>query len=72
MKTLLKLIVLVMLAVAGWLTWRLQQPFNPPAGGVFVDIPRGSGTRAIAAQLATERVIESPLLFLTVRALRPK
>jgi UPF0755 protein len=72
MKTLLKLIVLVILAAAGWVAWRLQQPFGPPAGGVFVEIQRGSGTRAIAAQLAKESVIESPFLFLTVRALRPK
>jgi UPF0755 protein len=39
---------------------------------VFVDIPKGTGTRGIARMLAGAGVIQHPVQFMIVRALRPR
>ncbi len=41
------------------------------SGETFVDIPKGTGTRGIARMLADAGVIQHPVQFLLVRALRP-
>lgn len=56
----------------GWMAYSLRQP----QGGVYsgeriVDIPKGTGSRQIAAMLAEKQIISSPWLFLAARALRP-
>jgi UPF0755 protein len=53
----------------------LASIFAPHAisgGEVFVDLPKGAGTRQIAALLAENGVIRNPFELLLVRALRPK
>jgi UPF0755 protein len=62
----------VLAATAGWVVYSLRQP----QGGVYteervVDIPKGTGTRQIAALLAEKGVISSPWMFVAARALRP-
>jgi UPF0755 protein len=53
------------------LAW-IFAPHAISGGEVFVDVPKGTGTRQIAALLAEKGVIGNPLQFLLVRALRPK
>ena len=49
----------------------LSRPYQGFEGETFVEIAKGTGTRAIADQLASERVIRYPWQFLVARALRP-
>jgi UPF0755 protein len=53
------------------LAW-IFMPHGGFGGQVFVEIPKGAGTRQIAAMLAENGVIRNPAQFLLVRALRPK
>ena len=62
-------IVLLGLIVAG--AWWVAAPYAGFSRPVFVDLPRGTGTRAIAERLAEAGVIRSPWQLLAVRALRP-
>ena len=60
------------LATGAWIAYSLGQPQGGDYSGErFVDIPKGTGARQIAALLAGKGVISSPILFLTARALMP-
>jgi UPF0755 protein len=73
MKFILRLFALfVLLAVAGggYVFYKLSQPYRGFSQPVFVEFPRGTGTAAIADQLASRGVISRRWLFLVARALR--
>lgn len=49
---------------AAWLWYGVTQPYkNFAAEGIFVDIPHGASTRAVARQLQNDGVIRSALAF---------
>lgn len=60
------------LAVSGWVAFQLFTPFAGFGEGVFIDLPRGTGTRAMASTLERSGVIRSSWSFLLVRALNPR
>jgi UPF0755 protein len=64
------LILVAVLAVATIVGYQYLGPYRIQ-GDIFVDIERGTSTRAIAAQLAGGGVIRSSYAFLAMRALRP-
>lgn len=68
------LILVVLLAGTAWFAANniLSKPYLGFEGAKFVDIQRGSGTRQIAKQLASDGVIENEWYFLAARAMRPK
>ena len=59
-------VLLVLLAVGGWLAWTLTWPFGPRAE-TFVEIAPGTPTRAIAEQLQQAGVLASPYGFELLR-----
>ena len=70
-----KILLAVVAAVAASVAWAAYS-LNQPQGGPFprercVEIPKGTGTRQIAAVLAREGIIGAPWQLLAVRALRP-
>jgi len=70
MRKLLLFLLLFGAAVIGGAVYWLTAPFAVREDA-FVEISRGTSTRAIANQLADEGVIRSPYALLAVRALRP-
>ncbi len=70
MKRLLVLLVIAAAAAAGWLLVTLHRPFAGFSNEVFVEIQRGTPTRAIAAQLARAGVVRAEWQFLAARALK--
>lgn len=62
-----KLLLLVLLAVAGFAAWQIFMPYQGFAGEQFVDIPRGTSTAGVASLLADAGVIRSRLAFLAAR-----
>lgn len=70
MKRLLLLLALAAVAAAGWFLVTLHRPYAGFGQEVFVDIPRGTPTRRIAAQLAGAGVIRAEWQFLAARALK--
>jgi UPF0755 protein len=64
------LFVLVLL-VAGSLYFLINRPYKGFENEVFVEFPRGTSTRAMADQLASQGVIRSAWEFMAVRASRP-
>ena len=67
MKRLLALAVLA----GGFLGWALFAPFQGFRTDTFVEIPRGTGTVAIAQELARQGVIQYPWQFVLARLTRP-
>lgn len=66
------LAVLLILGATGLLFYlSLGQPHGTFPNELMVEIPKGAGTRGIAALLAEKGVIASPWHFLAARALRP-
>jgi UPF0755 protein len=63
------LLLLLLLAGAGWLAYELFRPYRAFESAVFVDFQRGTGTRQMAAQLAEAGVISHAWEFLVLRAL---
>ena len=63
MRTLFKLVALVILGVAVWLAWGLLLPINP-GGQKFVLLRPGYSTRHIAKELRNNGVIRSTSAFL--------
>ncbi|HKU25679.1 MAG TPA: endolytic transglycosylase MltG [Candidatus Sulfotelmatobacter sp.] len=66
MRTVRKILWLLLIAVvaaAGWLTWALMMPVQPPQGTVVLLRP-GFSTRHIAAQLKAAGVIRSQRAFI--------
>ena len=70
MKRLLALLLFAGLAAAGLFLWALNSPYAGFRGEVFVEFPRGTGTREMARQLAEAGVIRDEWRFLAARALR--
>jgi UPF0755 protein len=62
LRAFLTLLLLTVLAVAGWLAWALWMPATP-AGQKFVMLRPGYSTRRIAAELKSAGVIRNPLAF---------
>ena len=72
LKKLLLTVGLAAIVTGAWVAYSLGQPQGAEYSGErFVDIPKGTGTRQIAALLAEKGVVSSPLLFLAARALQP-
>lgn len=71
LRTLLVLVVLAGIGLAGFGWFQASQPYRGYAGEVLVEIPRGMPTGTIANRLAKEGVIQSPWLFYVARVLRP-
>ena len=63
------LVLLLLIAGAGWLAYELFRPYRGFESAVFIDFLRGTGTRQLAAQLADAGVITHAWEFLVVRAL---
>lgn len=61
------LLVLAGLAAAGWTFYQLNQPYSGFSEPVFVEFPKGTGTRQIATVLANKGVIRDRWLFLAAR-----
>lgn len=66
----LLLCVVLLIAAGAWLFVSVSKPGN--GHEVMIDLPRGSGSRTIAARLEEEGVIASQQQFLLVRMLRPR
>ncbi len=71
LRRILAAIVLILLIASGIIIY-LMWPFSAFGQETFVDIPRGTGTRAMARMLADAGVIRSQWAFLVLRALRPR
>jgi UPF0755 protein len=69
MRFVLRLFLLVLLFVAGWLAWGLLIPARP-SGQQFVLVRPGIGARGIAAELRNVGVIHSSSAFLLLHATR--
>jgi UPF0755 protein len=69
MRFLRRLGILILLAAAacGYAAYRLGQPYMGFQGKTFVEFPRGTGTRAMGAQLARAGVVRSEWEFLLAR-----
>jgi len=67
----LGVVILVGVAAAGWCGWRLTRPYQAFGAETFVEFPRGTGSRALAAALARAGVVRSRWDFLLARALAP-
>jgi UPF0755 protein len=65
-RTFFTLILLIVLAVAGWLAWSLWAPVTP-AGRKFVMLRPGYTTRRIAAELESAGVIRNKYAFILWR-----
>ena len=73
MKLLLRAVALIVLAViacAGYVVYRLNNPYKGFSQPVFIDFARGTSTQQMAYMLARNGVIEYPWLFLAARAVR--
>ena len=58
--------------LTGAALYSLQSPFQGFAGDLFLQVPKGSGTRAIAQKLADAGVVRYSWQFLVERALHPR
>lgn len=73
MKTLIRLALLLVLlgvAGAGYVAYRLNQPYQGFRDPVFIEFSRGTSTSAMATMLADQGVIRSPWIFLAARTIR--
>ena len=71
MRTLITLILVVILAVGGWLAWQVYAPVTPPANTSLL-LHSGYSTRRIAAELKKAGVIRSEIAFRLWHLLHPK
>ncbi len=71
MRTLITLILVVTLAVGGWLAWLVLAPVTPPANTSLL-LHSGYSTRRIAAELKKAGVIRSEIAFRLWHLLHPK
>ncbi len=70
MKKVLALFAIVAIAVVGYVSWQLRQPYKGFGAPVMIEFPHGTTTSQMAAMLAGDGVIRSPWLFLAARAFR--
>ena len=71
MRTLITLVLVVVLAVGGWVAWQVHAPITPPANTSLL-LHSGYSTRRIAAELKKAGVIRSELAFRLWHALHRK
>jgi len=71
LRALIKLLLIAMLAIAGWAAWQVYVPLAPPAGSDLL-LHSGYSTRRIAAELKKAGLIRSELAFGLWHALHPK
>ena len=58
------IILILLLGAAGWIAYSLYTPYQGfPAGGVFIEIPKGASARSISRVLADMGVVRSHLSF---------
>ena len=62
--------LVLLLLLAGFLTFRLTRPYQGFQGQTFVDIPRGASTFTIAGMLAEAGVVRSRWDFLLARVVK--
>ena len=62
MRALIKLFLIVVMAVGGWVAWQVYVPMTPPANTSLL-LHTGYSTRRIAAELKKAGVIRSELAF---------
>ena len=76
MKTLAKLLLLLLLAAggtAGYLWYAMAKPYGSyPPEGVFVDIARGASQRSVARRLEKDGIIRSAVAFEIYSRRHPK
>jgi UPF0755 protein len=72
LRTLIKLFLVAVLAVAGLAAWQIYVPVAPPPGQTFVLLRSGYSTRRIAAELKRAGIIRSELAFRIWHIARPK
>ncbi len=68
----LTIAAIMILLIAAFIAYEVRAPYAGFSGQVFVDIPKGTGTRQIATQLADAGVVRNAWAFELVRALRPR
>jgi UPF0755 protein len=71
LRTLIKLFSIVVLAVGGWLAWRVYTPVTPPPHTSLL-LHSGYSTRRIASELKKAGVIRSEFVFGLWHVLHPK
>jgi UPF0755 protein len=71
LRTLIKMFLVVVLAVGGWVAWQVYAPVTPPDNSSLLLRP-GYSTRRIAAELKKAGVIRSELVFGFWHVLHPK
>ncbi|MFN7925329.1 MAG: endolytic transglycosylase MltG [Bryobacteraceae bacterium] len=71
MKRALAAALLVFVCAALAALWSVRTAYRSFEGNLLVEIPRGSGTRAIAQLLTQKGVLRDPWGFLVLRAIRP-
>ena len=71
MRTLIKLFLIVVLGVGGWVAWLVHAPVTPPANTSLL-LHSGYSTRRIAAELKKAGVIRSEIAFRLWHLLHPK
>nr|MDP9115148.1 endolytic transglycosylase MltG [Acidobacteriota bacterium] len=67
----MKLLIALICALAGLAVAVIVAPYQGFAGETFVEIPRGTGTRAIARELARDGVIRYSWEFELLRIIKP-
>jgi len=71
LRTLIKLLLIIVLAVGGWAAWQVYTPTTPPANTSLLLHP-GYSTRRIAAELKKAGVIRNEFAFLLWHELHHK
>jgi UPF0755 protein len=74
MKTFLRFVLLLILlagAAAAYVFYQINQPFQGFSGEKFVDLAKGTPTRAFAFTLQRDGVVNQSWMFLAARALNP-
>ena len=64
--------LLLVAGLAAGALYSLQSPYRGFQGDLFLEFPKGSGTRAIARQLADAGVVRYPWQFWLARAIHPR
>jgi UPF0755 protein len=65
-------VLLLAAGLAGAAVYSLQAPYRAFQGDLFLQFPKGSGTRAIAQKLADAGVVRYSWQFLLARAIHPR
>src|SRR5262249_56712485 len=68
---LLKIVLCAAVVASAGLYYVMRRPYAGFRDEVFIEIPKGASTRAMAKSLADAGVVQFPWAFLAVRALRP-